>query len=209
MSLTVMWRSLVLVVVRLLASVAYGIVGLSRKSRVATERGLHAPGISRDLGFPPAVSTTRSGLSTTLRGLRRGDPCPAQTSPGRGGLRPKERRPPSTSSSPGTRNPMDVLSWGQACTQSMQNVQSRLPTFDGRNNANSQPRRSTRDGTASSRRPLMQSTVRHVLHVSGCRTCSSSGDIVDATKLNWPMGQRYLQKVAPVNRRSIASAAAK
>ena len=30
----------------------------------------------------------------------------------------------------------------------------------------------------------MQSTVRHVRQVSGCRTRSSSGDIVDATKLN-------------------------
>ena len=133
----------------------------------------------------------------------------AATSRRRGNQPMPDRRRGSTSSSPGTRVATAMLSCGQACTQSMQNVQSRLPTFDGRNNANSQPRRSTRDGTASSRRPLMQSTVRHVLHVSGCRTCSSSGDIVDATKLNWPMGQRYLQKVAPVNCRSIASAAAK
>ena len=40
-------------------------------------------------------------------------------------------------------------------------------------------------------------------------TRTSSGDTVDATKLNWPIGQRYLQNVAPENTTSIASAAPK
>ena len=65
-----------------------------------------------------------------------------------------------------------TLSCGHACTQSRQNVQSRLPTFDGRNRPSSQPRwttgadgarRPSRPGLA--RRPLMQSAVRQVRHV--------------------------------------------
>ena len=55
----------------------------------------------------------------------------------------------------------------------------------------------------------MQSTVRHVWHVDASRTLSSSGDIVEAMKLNWPIGQKYLQKLAPLKVRSTTSAEAK
>ena len=44
----------------------------------------------------------------------------------------------------------------------------------------------------------LQSAVRHEWQTSMLRTRSSNGDIVDATKLNWPIGQKYLQKLAPV-----------
>ena len=43
----------------------------------------------------------------------------------------------------------------------------------------------------------------------GSRIRSSSGDMVEATKLNWPIGQRCLQNVAPLKTESIASAAPK
>jgi len=76
-----------------------------------------------------------------------------------------------------------------------------LPTFAGRKRRSSQPRcRSL---------PLMQSTVRHEWHTSPLRTRSSNGDMVDATKLNWPIGQTYLQKLAPVNIMSTTIADAK
>jgi hypothetical protein len=55
----------------------------------------------------------------------------------------------------------------------------------------------------------MQSAVRHALQVATLRTCTSVGDIVDATKLNCPIGHRYLQNVAPLKTRSIAIAAPK
>ena len=106
----------------------------------------------------------------------------------------------------GTRNASATLSCGQACTQSRQNVQSRLPTLAGRNSPSSQPRC---HGAVSGDRPLMQSNVRQVRQVSGWRTCTSSGDTVDATKLNCPIGQRYLQNVAPVKTRSTSNAAPK
>ena len=55
----------------------------------------------------------------------------------------------------------------------------------------------------------MQSTVLQVPHVDASRTLNSSGDIVEAMKLNWPIGQTYLQKLAPVKIRSTTSAETK
>ena len=52
----------------------------------------------------------------------------------------------------------------------------------------------------------MQSTVVHPRHTASSRTPISSGDSVDAMKLNWPTGQTNLQNVAPVNVRSTSSA---
>ena len=43
----------------------------------------------------------------------------------------------------------------------------------------------------------MQSDVWHDLHVSRSTIRSSVGDIVEAVKLNWPIGQTYLQNDAP------------
>ena len=88
-------------------------------------------------------------------------------------------------------------------------MQSMLPTFNGRNSRSSQPRARTTWGASGARRPLMQSAVRHVRQVPVSFTRSSSGDIVEAMKLNWPIGQRYLQKEAPVKTVSTTSAEAK
>ena len=55
----------------------------------------------------------------------------------------------------------------------------------------------------------MQSTVWHDWQVPGRRTRISSGDSVEAMKLNCPTGHTYLQKLAPANPTSMASAAAK
>ena len=58
-------------------------------------------------------------------------------------------------------------------------------------------------------RPLMQSTVLQPWHTPSSRTPISSGDSVDAMKLNWPTGQTNLQNDAPVNVRSTSSATPK
>ena len=71
------------------------------------------------------------------------------------------------------------------------------------------PPRQTTSGACGARRPLMQSAVRHAGTSPVSRTRSSSGDIVEATKLNWPIGQSYLQNVAPVKTVSTTSAATK
>ena len=76
-----------------------------------------------------------------------------------------------------------------------------LPALRGRNRFSSQP------GMPS--RPRMQSFVRHDAQTAGSRTLTSSGETSDCTKLNWPIGQRYLQKEAPRNRPSMTKAATK
>ena len=88
-------------------------------------------------------------------------------------------------------------------------MQSMLPTFERQEQPQLAPALDHDLRRFALRRPLMQSAVRQARQVSLALTRNSSGDIVEATKLNWPIGQRYLQNVAPVNTRSIASAAAK
>ena len=56
---------------------------------------------------------------------------------------------------------------------------------------------------------MMQSAVRHVRQVSRLMTRSSTGDTVDATKLNCPIGHTCLQNTAPANSMSTAIAAMK
>ena len=89
--------------------------------------------IPRALTKPPKTKTTASAATS-----RRRDSHPM----------PDLRRG-STSSSPGTRVAIAMLSCGHACTQSRQKVQSRFPALAGRKSDNSHPRRSTRDGTVS------------------------------------------------------------
>ena len=96
------------------------------------------------------------------------------------------------------RGTMPILSCGHAFTQSMHSVQSALLRFSGRYNSNSQPRCCSL--------PRMQSRVAHVLQVEALRTCNVVGEISDPTKLNCPMGQTYLQKLAPSKIESTTSA---
>src|SRR5580698_7263318 len=103
---------------------------------------------------------------------------------------------------------MPMLSCGQAWTQSRQNVQSILPTLRGWNRANSQPRIVTRSETGS-RLPRMQSLVWQLVHTSWSRTFTSSGESVEATKLNCPIGQTNLQNEACLKNPSTATATAK
>ena len=72
-----------------------------------------------------------------------------------------------------------------------------------------QPRAIVLEGDAADFCPRMQSNVLHVRQVPASRTWTSVGDNVEARKLNWPTGQTYLQNDAPLNVRSIASAAPK
>ena len=76
-----------------------------------------------------------------------------------------------------------------------------LPALRGWNRCSSQP------GMPS--RPRMQSLVRHDAQTAGSRTLTSSGETSDCTKLNWPIGQTYLQKEAPRKRPSMTKAATK
>src|ERR1700682_5185867 len=94
-----------------------------------------------------------------------------------------------------------TLSCGQAWTQSRQKVQSKLPVFFGWNRYSSQPRWVWL--------PRMQSWVRHDPQTLGSRTFTSSGDTSEFTKWNCPMGQTYLQKLAPRKKPSTANAVAK
>ena len=55
----------------------------------------------------------------------------------------------------------------------------------------------------------MQSNVSQVRHTSISFTFTSSGESVDAVKLNWPIGQTYLQKGACLKVASTTRAAAK
>src|SRR5262249_3654956 len=112
-----------------------------------------------------------------------------------------DRRLSWTRSVPGTTASSPTLSCGHACTQSRQNVQSRLPALRGRNRSSSQPRRLAL--------PRMQSCVVQVAHTAGSRTATSSGDISELTNWNCPIGHTYLQKLAPRQRLSTTSAAAK
>src|SRR6185437_12417521 len=102
-----------------------------------------------------------------------------------------------------------TLSYGHACTQSRQKVQSILPTLRGWYNASSQPRWITTNDAAGSRTPRMQSFVAQRLHTSWSRTVISSGEAVAAAKLNCPIGHTNLQNVACLKIESITSAAAK
>src|SRR5271168_3184834 len=129
------------------------------------------------------------------------------------------------SSDAGMRLLTPIFSWGQACTQSRQKVQSMLPTLRGRYSASSQPRckitrpdalvpaefveraRSVLAGT--SRRPRMQSLVAQRSQTAGSRTCTSRGERVEAIKLNCPMGQTNLQKEACLKSPSTTNTAAK
>src|ERR1700722_10531033 len=85
-----------------------------------------------------------------------------------------------------------MLSWGQALTQSMHRVQSMFPTFCGMYNCSSQPR--------CCELPRMQSCVVQRSHVALLRACRVKGESREPAKLNWPRGQRYLQKLAPRNK---------
>src|ERR1700728_3376869 len=60
-----------------------------------------------------------------------------------------------------------------------------------------------------SRRPRMQSLVWQRVQTACSRTFTSSGESVEATKLNCPMGQTNLQNAACLNNASTASATAK
>ena len=89
--------------------------------------------------------------------------------------------------------------------QSRQKVQSMLPCLRCWKSQSSQPR----IADCVLRVPLMQSLVRQAVQVWGSRTRTSSGETSEVTKLNWPMGQTYLQKGAPRNRLSISNTPAK
>ena len=51
--------------------------------------------------------------------------------------------------------------------------------------------------------------LRTTSHATESRTWISTGEMSDCTKLNWPIGQTYLQKDAPEKNPSITKAAAK
>ena len=80
--------------------------------------------IANAFSRPPKTNNT---ASPAMSGRRASQPTP-------------ERLRGSASSNPGRRVVNAMLSWGHACTQSRQNVQSMLPTFNGRNRPSSQPR---------------------------------------------------------------------
>src|SRR5207249_12130601 len=133
----------------------------------------------------------------------------AAQSPRRCGSPTPERVPSADSSLPGTRATTPMLPCGQAPTQSMQKVQSKLPTLRGTNRASSQPRRTTGSGWrrsacgAGAGVPVMQSFVAQVAQTAWSRTRTSNGDSAEATKLNCPMGQTHLQNEARWNRLSM------
>src|SRR4029077_9760117 len=85
--------------------------------------------------------------------------------------------------------------------QSRQKVQSRLPCLRGWKRSSPHP------GTTAP--PRMHSLVRHEAQTAGSRTLTSSGETSDCTKLNWPIGQTYLQKAASVKKLSTTNAATK
>jgi hypothetical protein len=78
-----------------------------------------------------------------------------------------------------------------------------FPRFWGWKSISSHPRWTM---TSSSRCPVMQSRVSQRAQTSGSATFTSRGERVEATKLNWPMGQTHLQNEAFLNRPSTASA---
>ena len=57
--------------------------------------------------------------------------------------------------------------------------------------------------------PRMQSCVVQVRQMARRRAPTLSGEASERTKWNWPIGQTYLQKLAPRNSPSTANAAAK
>ena len=79
----------------------------------------------------------------------------------------------------------------------------------GTNRCSSQPRCSTTAGASGARRPFRQSNVRHEAQTAWSFDRISSGDSVEATKLNWPTGQTCLQNEAPLNSVSTTIAPAK
>src|SRR5580700_1910764 len=116
-----------------------------------------------------------------------------------------DRRGSTINSLAGKRLSIPMLSCGQACTQSRQKVQSIFPTFSGRNSANSHPRWITTNSGPGARLPRMQSFVPQSSQTSRSRTFTSSGEIVEATKLNCPIGQTNLQNDACLNTPSTTS----
>src|ERR687889_813860 len=60
-----------------------------------------------------------------------------------------------------------------------------------------------------SRRPRIQSFVRQPSQTFRSRAFTSSGETVEATKLNWPSGQTNLQNEACLKKESTRSAPAK
>src|SRR6266540_461047 len=90
--------------------------------------------------------------------------------------------------------------------QSRQNVQSMFPVLRGLKSASSQPRWITTSSGPGSRRPRIQSLVRQLVQTSLSRILTSSGESVEATKLNCPMGQTNLQNEACLKKPSTTSA---
>ena len=64
-------------------------------------------------------------------------------------------------------------------------------------------------GLSGARRPFRQSNVWQLSHVARSFGWISSGDSVEARKLNWPTGQTCLQNDAPLNSVSTTIAPAK
>ncbi len=84
-----------------------------------------------------------------------------------------------------------------------------LPTLRGWKSASSHPRCRTTSRSSGSRVPTMQSRVVQLAQTSVSRTFTSSGERVEATKLNWPIGQTHLQNEAFLKTPSTTRAAAK
>lgn len=97
MSLTVMWRSLVLVVVRFVGKCCpwHSLARLG-KSRVATERGFARPRDQPRSGIPSGGKYYSLWSFDHAQGATSRRPMSRPDLTRRGGLRPKERRPPST-----------------------------------------------------------------------------------------------------------------
>ena len=129
---------------------------------------------------------------------RRARRCPGARRAGR--CRTGAGRPPARGRAPGRperrcRAGTPARSRDRTCSRGCR------PWPAGRARVRSRAARSA--GGVGSRRPAMQSAVRQRRGTStASRTRISSGDTVDARKLNWPTGQRCLQNVAPLNTRS-------
>ena len=104
-------------------------------------------------------------------------------------------------SDPGIVASTPTLSWGQARTQSRQNVQSMFPAFCGRYKSSSHPR--------CWALPRRQSWVTQVAQTLRSFSRTSNGETSELTNWNCPMGQTYLQKLAPRNSVSTTKAPTK
>ena len=101
----------------------------------------------------------------------------------------------------GLRAARATLSCGQARAQSRQKVQSRLLLICGTNSSVPQP--------SVWAEPLTHSLPTQVRHTSALRAVICNGEMVEATKLNVPSGQTYLQKGDSANSASSTNAATK